>query len=347
MAQRFDKSATTQAYTAVRGAAERLEEEALYILKGALKDSGLKIDNIEHRVKDLESTLRKCESRNAALSEVADIVGLRVIALFRSDLARLEAIVRENFDVLSVENKVHDTAESFGYMSVHCECQLGKQNSGRRYDGLHGLRFEIQLRTICMHAWAAVSHHLEYKQERDVPLELRKELNALSGLFYVADSQFESAYNARVDSKAAAVAQASTPAILTKPLNLDTFTAYLAQRFSDRDQPTSSDASEVLSEMLAAGIADVKTLDEYLNASESLALEHEEEFPPILGMDEDGNETELDEDDDGRFAAVGIVRVALQIADPEFRVQGEFQDPSLDKLRSRLPAGFLARNKRS
>lgn len=308
---RFDSSEVTLGYNAALANARRLEQEALYILEAALKESDVKVDNIEHRVKPLESVLRKCESRTGSFGNVSDVVGLRVIVLLRSDLAKVEQIVRDNFDVSSVDKKTQDSPESFGYMSVHCDCQLKSSSSGRRYDGLHGLTFEVQVRTICMHAWAAVSHHLEYKQQLDIPLELRKELNALSALFYVADSQFEGAYRARADAKQTAHQQASSSEILNQPLNLDTLNAYLASRLAGRDQPRAADASALLKELSGVGIVDVATLDRELTSEEAEALARENKNPPSnIAVDEDGNEIEIGEDD-GRYTATGFIRLAV------------------------------------
>jgi hypothetical protein len=47
-----------------------------------------------------------------------------------------------------------------------------------------------------MDAWASVSHLLAYKGEASVPSHLRRDFNALSGLFYVADQHFEIFANA-------------------------------------------------------------------------------------------------------------------------------------------------------
>lgn len=38
------------------------------------------------------------------------------------------------------------------------------------------LTFEIQVRTLCMHAWAVVSHYLDYKGDWDVPADLKLSL---------------------------------------------------------------------------------------------------------------------------------------------------------------------------
>ena len=50
--------------------------------------------------------------------------------------------------------------------------------------------FEIQIRTITQDAWASISHYLDYKNEISIADELKKDFYALSGLFYIADTQF-------------------------------------------------------------------------------------------------------------------------------------------------------------
>jgi hypothetical protein len=52
------------------------------------------------------------------------------------------------------------------------------------------LKAEIQIRTVLQHAWAAISHKLQYKREDDVPAPLRRKLFRLSALFELADDEF-------------------------------------------------------------------------------------------------------------------------------------------------------------
>ena len=70
------------------------------------------------------------------------------------------------------------------------EADFAAVNGIIRY-GLHGIKFEIQCRTILQNAWASVSHRLAYKGEASIPEALRKDFHALAGLFYVADKHFE------------------------------------------------------------------------------------------------------------------------------------------------------------
>jgi ppGpp synthetase/RelA/SpoT-type nucleotidyltranferase len=70
-----------------------------------------------------------------------------------------------------------------GYLSIHYTCRMPDRYLGPRYELTSGIVFEVQVRTLCMHAWATVSHYLDYKGDWDVPAELKRSLSALSGLF--------------------------------------------------------------------------------------------------------------------------------------------------------------------
>src|SRR5207237_2679158 len=103
------------------------------------------------------------------LNEIHDTVGIRVVCLFLSDIARVGALIRERFSVLVEDNRIEGTdVSSFGYMSLHFDVTMKQEHKGPRYDSISGLPFEIQVRTIAMDAWANVSHHLDYKSDKDL-----------------------------------------------------------------------------------------------------------------------------------------------------------------------------------
>jgi ppGpp synthetase/RelA/SpoT-type nucleotidyltranferase len=83
------------------------------------------------------------------------------------------------------------TSLHLAYQSVHFVGRIHPSRSGPRYDSIKGQRFEIQVRTILMDAWANVSNYLDYKSDRSIPSELRRDFFALSGLFYVAEQHLE------------------------------------------------------------------------------------------------------------------------------------------------------------
>lgn len=57
------------------------------------------------------------------------------------------------------------------------------------FSGLRSLKAEVQVRTVAQHMWAAVSHRLQYKQERSVPPPLRRAIHRISALLEIVDSE--------------------------------------------------------------------------------------------------------------------------------------------------------------
>src|SRR5262245_6665261 len=216
----------------------RLEEEARFILNESVRRSGIKMHSVLSRVKSLESFLEKITRKNISsdpFDAIDDLVGLRLVCLFRSDIGRLGKIVHDRFDVLAEDNKLDGTTvDVFGYQSVHFVSRIKRSHVGPRYQGLHDLRVEIQLRTVAMDTWATLSHYLDYKTEPDVPRELRKDFFALSGLFYVADTHFELFYESRQRAGASAREEATSTPTSEQELNLDSLSAYLAKRYPNR-----------------------------------------------------------------------------------------------------------------
>src|SRR4051812_9039231 len=117
---------------------KRLEEEAVYILRAQLNLARVKTHSILSRTKTLESVHEKGVRKgiDSPLEHLEDIVGVRVVCLLRSDIAKIGEMVRSHFEVLSEDNKIDGAAvESFGYQSVHFVVRLSQECSGPRYAG--------------------------------------------------------------------------------------------------------------------------------------------------------------------------------------------------------------------
>ncbi|HKY46026.1 MAG TPA: hypothetical protein VJM50_23240 [Pyrinomonadaceae bacterium] len=305
---------------------EQLREEALYALSQAIKVAGIKYHSFPSRVKELDSFLEKVRSREAKeplgapdtdwnpLEAIHDIVGLRVVCLYLSDLTRIAVVIRDTFEVLSEDNKIEGAeVSSFGYMSVHFVAKMKQAYTGPRYDKIAGLLFEIQVRTIAMDAWANVSHHLDYKTDKDVPAELRKDFYALSGLFYVADRHFEMFYSqstqSRKQMKELFEDTASLEDKARQELNLDTLSAYLATKFPERNHSGSKDVSILLNSLLTSGYTTVGEIDQLIDRGEQAFRLYEQEKHTT----------------EGQFWDVGVVRVTMHILDDRFiREDGKY-----------------------
>jgi ppGpp synthetase/RelA/SpoT-type nucleotidyltranferase len=70
---------------------QSLNEEVLYILKAGLSGSGIKLHSIPSRIKDIGSFLDKSKRKQTEkpFEDIQDIVGVRVVCLFLSDIDRL------------------------------------------------------------------------------------------------------------------------------------------------------------------------------------------------------------------------------------------------------------------
>jgi len=151
---------------------------------------------IQTRVKSWTSLSGKFERRSLdfkSIKELHDLIGLRLIVLFRRDLSKVVKILDDNFKVLSREDTASRLNETqFGYQSIHYVVQI--PDAWREVPTLkayQGLKAEIQIRTVAQHIWAAASHVLQYKQETSVPPELRRAIHRASALLETVDLEFD------------------------------------------------------------------------------------------------------------------------------------------------------------
>jgi len=168
---------------------ENMKDRIVISLRQSIDHKKIPFDAVKGRVKESDSFREKSRRKNLQnpFQEITDIVGIRVICLYRDDIEKIKNVVRDTFEVISDDDKT-DSEESdrFGYAGAHIIARLDNKQNASLPPNLRDLRFEIQIRTIAQHAWASISHHLFYKKTDKTP----KDLHAISALFYVADSHF-------------------------------------------------------------------------------------------------------------------------------------------------------------
>lgn len=173
---------------------DALSETALKLLSDTIGCNDIHIHSIQSRVKSKESLLQKLKRPDRTylrLDEISDLVGLRVITFFESDIELLAALVESSFQIdldKSVDKrKILDSTE-FGYRSLHYICRLPIK--GCWPDQVKSISFEIQIRTILQHGWAEIEHDLGYKQQESIPHQMRRKFSRLAGLLEMADEEF-------------------------------------------------------------------------------------------------------------------------------------------------------------
>ena len=168
------------------------------LLTELLNLRNLKIHSVTHRVKEPSSLNKKVldhpEKNYNALDDITDLVGLRVITYFSDTVDDVKKLIGEEFEIdtrNSVDKRIAETAERFGYASLHLVVSLNKSRlaltENKRYKGL---KCEVQVRTVLQHAWAEIEHDLGYKSTIVVPTRIKRTFALLAGTLEHADQQF-------------------------------------------------------------------------------------------------------------------------------------------------------------
>jgi ppGpp synthetase/RelA/SpoT-type nucleotidyltranferase len=308
----MDKDKLREEYVSKAKIYEALEQEAKFIVSTILDENNIKIHLILSRIKNFESFFEKIERKQIKdpYNEINDIVGLRVVCLFLSDIKQIGNKIKSSFEVIEEDNKIDgfDDPTSFGYMSLHFVVKMKKEYTGPRYDKIRDILFEIQVRTISMDAWANISHYLSYKADTDIPKDLRRDFNALSGLFYVADTHFELFYKQSKKTQQNIENQLKssmedTNKTIDIEINLDSLRAYLLSKYPDRKHSGDMSISTLIIELNQFEINRISQLEEVYNLAWEIFLLYEQERPPF-----DGN----------KYADVGVIRNLLALTNNEY-----------------------------
>lgn len=250
---------------------QNLVSEVRFYIQKCLKRDGIEIHYIGSRVKEFDSFYEKIKCREIAsdfFDRIEDLAAVRVICLYLNDLERIRRIIFNGFRVLKAETSRTSSTEHFGYMSDHYTVALPKEYSGPRYDEVENLKCEVQVRTILMHAWATVSHHLDYKRKTDIPSEFRKGFNAISGALYLVDTHFELLRGKIEKSKSKLERSAELGKLdLDQEINLDSLGVYLIWKFP---RLQAGNIQRLLSDIRNANLNTLKDLDVVANEYKGL-----------------------------------------------------------------------------
>lgn len=190
-------SAILQEYRDNRPVFEKMLTIVRSKLEESIRECGLYIAAVEARIKAEDSLAGKLEKKGykyGSLSDITDILGLRIITFYTDEVDKVAALVDRLFDVdweNSVDKRKMHKLDSFGYQSLHYVCRIPA--SLHREDGcpeLNEIRFEIQMRTALQHVWSTLDHDTGYKSGVDVPREYLRSMNCLAGMLELADEQF-------------------------------------------------------------------------------------------------------------------------------------------------------------
>jgi GTP pyrophosphokinase len=190
--------ALDRAYEALSPELTSLGGEVARIVSQLLDDAGLRTHSVDQRVKSLNSLRRKIGekgSKYGSLSDVHDLLGIRIITFFPDEVDAVAQVIEREFAVdpaNSVDKRAALDPDRFGYLSLHYVAALSPQRAQlTELKRFADQRFEIQIRSILQHAWAEIEHDLGYRDAQAVPRSILRRFSMLAGLLEMADAEFE------------------------------------------------------------------------------------------------------------------------------------------------------------
>ena len=215
----------------------RMKDIVLNAVRDKLKENNLLVTALEGRVKTEVSLAGKLElkgSKYHTLSDITDIVGVRVITFYTDDVDKIAALAGKLFDVdwqTSVDKRKMHELDSFGYSSLHYICRIPKSMFfDPACPEVNEYRFELQMRTTLQHMWANMYHDTGYKSGVEVPVEHLRNLNRLAGMLELADDEFSRIRLAINDYRRQVQSLVADGHFDEVRLNGDTFRSYLSLR---------------------------------------------------------------------------------------------------------------------
>jgi ppGpp synthetase/RelA/SpoT-type nucleotidyltranferase len=190
-----------EVFSAKRYKYEQFEKLLSDLIENLAKNEGISVQ-ISSRTKSIQSFKEKVErkgkegkSYDDPINQITDLVGIRIITYYLKDIGIISNLIKKEFEI-DEKNSLDKSAilgiDQFGYKSVHYIVSL----SSSRRDLSEWIEFkkfkaEVQVRTILQHAWAEIDHEIRYKNEENIPTEIKRRIYRLMALFELADEEFQ------------------------------------------------------------------------------------------------------------------------------------------------------------
>ena len=187
---------------------QRLDELVYQHLSRVLKEQGIYVNAMEHRVKQEDSLAGKLERKGYKYNDInnlTDLVGVRIITFYTDDVDKVAAIAKRTLDVdwkESVDKRKLHELDSFGYNSLHYICRLPKSVvDDPSMPELNTIRFELQMRTALQHVWSTIEHDTGYKGDVKIPREYVRQFSRLAGTLELIDVESGKLDDVELDSE--------------------------------------------------------------------------------------------------------------------------------------------------
>jgi GTP pyrophosphokinase len=157
------------------------------------------VDRVAFRVKSVASFVAKALDPandppfSQPLLEVEDQIAGRVIVFFLRDMTTVQERLGRTFSTVERSRRQPARDEEFGYESDHMICIIPPHLKpvGWAEHASMPNTFELQIRTIFMHAYAEPQHDVAYKSSGELPRTVRRELAWIAASAWGADRAYQ------------------------------------------------------------------------------------------------------------------------------------------------------------
>ena len=161
-------------------ALDKLNTELNILIKEyEFKNNYQPVEHIKSRIKTIESAIKKLEKKGYEISldnlleHVHDMVGIRIVCSFLSDVYDIVNII-EKSDFIKIKEKkdyIKNPKQS-GYSSYHLIVLVPIFLDDKK----EYIEAEIQIRTMAMDFWASLDHKIQYKFRDSIKDEIKEEM---------------------------------------------------------------------------------------------------------------------------------------------------------------------------
>jgi putative GTP pyrophosphokinase len=161
-----------------------------------MKNMSSPIESVRVRVKTINSILDKAKRMDLSLDEIGDkmhdIAGVRITCQFIENIYSVVTLLKNRKDLeIIYERDYIATPKSSGYRSYHIHGYYYLET----IDGSKKVLFEVQIRTLAMNFWATIEHSLNYKYQREIPVNISEKLIKASEAAASLDEQMSDIKN--------------------------------------------------------------------------------------------------------------------------------------------------------
>jgi ppGpp synthetase/RelA/SpoT-type nucleotidyltranferase len=301
---RLNQNENESKYDQIQSKYQQLAINLSNALKLILEENKVHYLSIDYRTKAKDSFLEKIERKkyDNPFDQIEDLCGIRIICYHHKDIDIISQIINKELTVLENQDKENLLADDqFGYRSTHFIIKINDAwLQAPNYRGLEGLKAEIQVRTVLMHAWAEIEHKLAYKKESHIPKQFKRKLSRISAKLEEADEQFEELKES-IKSYQHEVTASALEDYNNIELNLDSLQAYLDLKFPNKLKNI-SETTRLLDDLIKYNIS-LEEVNTLYDSSKKYLLQLEKEMfsDEALDLNKDG------------WAQVGVIRFLLHL----------------------------------